>query len=84
MSRDPRDFAPKGRPADNLPRPTACPRCQLLEATIVCRLCKADKRPIPTSANEPGYWEEKAAEDRQMYREEQARELQRAFPERRP
>lgn len=72
------------RDSDHLPRATACPLCNLREATTVCRLCKANKMPIRTSSDEPGYWEEKMREDRHMYREEQALERERVFPRTRP
>ena len=38
-----------------------------------------DPERIPTSSHHPDYWREKAAEDRDMYRAEQAEELESAF-----
>jgi hypothetical protein len=46
--------------------------------------CTDVSPPIRTSSHEPGYWEEKSAEERDMYRQEQAQELERAYPERGP
>ena len=59
-----------------------CPSCGSLDCgPFRCRFSLVEhwqvRRQISTSANEPGYWEDKAREDRQMYREEQARELER-------
>ena len=56
-----------------------CPKC---DATILtrtrCDVCGSSL--VLTSMHEPGYWEEKAAEERQMYREEEAEERKRMFP----
>lgn len=77
---------------DKSPPKTRCETCGTLAAETVCHICKTPRpalvsieffsgprQPIRTSANEPGYWEEKREEDAQMYREEQGLEFERVW-----
>ena len=60
-----------------------CPRCNIYTTHVTCPYCKEETLPhtLPaTSMHEKGYWEEKAADERQMYREEEAEERERMFP----
>lgn len=60
-----------------------CPTCSQLTTRAVCLRCNSDTIPcaLPaTSMFDDDYWEEKAADEAQMYREEEAAERKRMFP----